>query len=46
MIIEAGFNELELSDLTAHSKYFQRRTEAGRPYFSPAKLAKLKIIPD
>ena len=32
MLIEAGFNELEFSDLTGHSKSFLGRTEAGRTY--------------
>ena len=41
MLIEAGYNELEFSDLTGHSKSFLGRTEAGRTYTSTAKVSKL-----
>ena len=41
MILEKGYQEIELADLSGHSKSYLGKTEAARTYFKPQKLPKL-----
>ena len=41
MLLEAGYQEIEMADLTGHERSNMGRTEAGRTYFSQQSIAKL-----
>ena len=41
MILEKGYDEIELADLSGHSNSNLGKTEAARTYFKPQKLPKL-----
>ena len=41
MILEKGYEEIELADLSGHSNSYLGKTEAARTYFKPQKLPKL-----
>ena len=40
-LLEANFNEIEVADLTGHSKSNLGKTEAGKSYFGTQKMSKL-----
>ena len=41
MLLEAGYQEIELADLTGHKRSNMGRTEAGRTYFGKQNVSKL-----
>ena len=43
-LLAAGYNEVEIADLTGHKKSNIGRTEAGRTYFHRQGIAKLETM--
>ena len=41
MLLEAGYQEIEMVDLTGHKRSNMGRTEAGRTYFGRQNITKL-----
>ena len=41
MLLEAGYQEIEMADLTGHKRSNKGRTEAGKTYFGRQNITKL-----